>query len=134
MCITIEDIKNMQPLVLAQVGDSVQTLFVREYIAKNFKVKANKMNKMVASVCNAGAQFDTFKSLESELNEQELAVAMRARNTHIHSKSKNYSYEKYIYATALEALIGYLHLAKIHDRLEWVLNTAIKNMEEKTQN
>lgn len=134
MCMTEDDVKNMQPLVLAQVGDSVQTLFVREYIAKNFKVKVNKMNKMVSAVCNAGAQFDTFKSLEASLTQKELEVAMRARNTHIHSKSKNYSYEKYIYATALEAVIGYLYLSKESDRLEFILKASLNNIEEKTQN
>ena len=56
-----EEVKFMQPLVLAMIGDSVQTLFVRCFIAKNFGVKVNKMNKLVSSVVSAGAQFLTFK-------------------------------------------------------------------------
>ena len=47
----------MQPLVLAMIGDSVQTLFVREHIAKTYGFKVNKMNKMVSSVVSAGSQF-----------------------------------------------------------------------------
>ena len=34
--ISKETAKQMQPLVLAMIGDSVQTLFVREYIAKTY--------------------------------------------------------------------------------------------------
>ncbi len=45
---TEAEAKTMQPLVLAMIGDSVQTLYVRTYIAKKFGVKVNKMNKMVS--------------------------------------------------------------------------------------
>ena len=98
-------VKTMQPLVLAMIGDSVQTLFVRTHIASKFGVKVNKMNKMVSSVVKAGAQFKTFKKIEESLTEAEQDIARRARNTHIHSKAKNFSYAEYIYETALEALI-----------------------------
>lgn len=121
--------KTMQPLVLAMIGDSVQTLFVRTYIADKFGVKVNKMNKMVSSVVKAGSQFKTFKKIEAGLTEEEQDVAKRARNTHIHSKAKNFSYAEYIYATALEALIGYLHLTGEKSRLEWILNISLEELE-----
>ena len=57
-----EKVKLMQPLVLAMIGDSVQTLFVRKHIALVYGVKVNKMNKWVSSVVSAGAQFKTFKN------------------------------------------------------------------------
>ena len=122
-------INQMQPLVLAMIGDSVQTLFVRTEIAKRYGVKVNKMNKLVSSVVQAGSQFKTFKKIEESLTEQEADIARRARNTHIHSKAKNFSLTEYIYATALEALIGYLHLTGKSERLEWVLQTAIQELE-----
>ena len=121
--------KTMQPLVLAMIGDSVQTLFVRTYIADRFGVKVNKMNKMVSSVVKAGAQFKTFKKIEESLTEEEQDVARRARNTHIHSKAKNFSYAEYIYATALEALIGYLHLTGEKARLAWILTLSLEELE-----
>lgn len=126
-----EEAKNMQPLVLAMIGDSVHTLFVRAYIAKYFGVKVNKMNKMVASVCSAGAQFLTFKKIEESLRDDEKDIAMRARNSHFHTKSKNFSYGEYIYATALEAVIGYLYLTKQEERLNFVLQSSLKNLENK---
>ena len=125
--ISADEAKLMQPLVLASIGDGVQTLFVREYVAKKFGVKANKMNSMVSSVCKAGSQCITFKKIESELLPEELDIAFRARNTHIHSKSKNFSYAEYIYATALEALIGYLYLTG-SDRLDKVLEKSLEEL------
>ena len=121
--------KTMQPLVLAMIGDSVQTLFVRTYIADKFGVKVNKMNKMVSSVVKAGAQFKTFKKIEESLTEEEQDIARRARNTHIHSKAKNFSYAEYIYATALEALIGYLHLTGEKARLASILTLSLEELE-----
>ena len=121
--------KTMQPLVLAMIGDSVQTLFVRTYIADKFGVKVNKMNKMVSSVVKAGSQFKTFKKIEESLTEEEQDVARRARNTHIHSKAKNFSYAEYIYATALEALIGYLYLTGEKARLNEILTLSLEELE-----
>lgn len=121
-------VKTMQPLVLAMIGDSVQTLFVRAHIAAEFGVKVNKMNKMVSSVVKAGSQFKTFKKIEELLSEDEQDIARRARNTHIHSKAKNFSYAEYIYATALEALIGYLYLTGKKERLDFVLNTSLEEL------
>ncbi len=121
--------KTMQPLVLAMIGDSVQTLFVRTYIAKEYGVKVNKMNKMVSSVVKAGSQFKTFKKIEESLFEDEQDIARRARNTHLHSKAKNFSYAEYIYATALEALIGYLHLTGKTERVNYILNVSLEELE-----
>lgn len=123
-----EKVKLMQPLVLAMIGDSVQMLFVREHIALNYGVKVNKMNKMVSSVVSAGAQFLSFKKIENELTEEESDIARRARNTHIHTKSKNFSFNEYIHATAFEALLGYLHLTKQNERLEYFLNKSLEEL------
>ena len=123
-----KSINQMQPLVLAMIGDSVQTLFVRSHIAAKYGVKVNKMNKMVSSVVKAGSQFKTFKKIEENLAEDEQDIARRARNTHIHSKAKNFSYAEYIYATALEALIGYLYLTGKKEKLDFVLNTSLEEL------
>lgn len=126
--LTEEQAKLMQPLVLAMIGDSVQTLFVRRYIALNLGVKVNKMNRYVSSVVSAGAQFRTFKKIEDELSEEEQSIALRARNAHIHSKAKNFSIQEYKYATALEALIGYLYLTGNEEKLNFVLESSISEL------
>lgn len=124
-----EKVRQMQPLVLAMIGDSVQTLFVRQHVAKTFGVKVNKMNKMVSSVVSAGSQFLTFKKIEGELTEEEADIARRARNTHIHTKAKNFSFNEYIHATALEALFGYLYLIGEEERLELFLQKSLEELK-----
>ena len=121
--------QEMQPLVLAMIGDSVQTLFVRKHVAMVYGVKVNKMNKYVSSVVSAGSQFKTFKKIEETLSQEEQDIARRARNTHIHSKSKNFSITEYIYATALEAVIGYLHLTGQEERLNEILTLSLEEMK-----
>jgi ribonuclease-3 family protein len=122
-------VQEMQPLVLAMIGDSVQTLFVRKHVAMVYGVKVNKMNKYVSSVVSAGSQFKTFKKIEETLSQEEQDIARRARNTHIHSKSKNFSITEYIYATALEAVIGYLHLTGQEERLNQILTLSLEEMK-----
>lgn len=122
-------IQEIQPLVLAMIGDSVHTLFVRQHVALTYGVKVNKMSKYVSSVVSAGAQFRTFKKIEESLTDDEADVARRARNTHIHSKSKNFSITEYIYATALEAVIGYLYLLDETDRLNEILKISLEEMK-----
>lgn len=120
------DIKNMQPLVLAFVGDSVQTLFVREQMAKLGDYKVNELNRMVKQIVNAGMQCKVFKKIEPLLTEDEHDLAYRARNSVKGQGAKNYTAYEYNYATALEALIGYLYLSKQTERLNEILNLSLK--------
>ena len=126
--------KQMQPLTLASVGDAVHTLFVREYVLRTLGVKINAMNKLVSGVVNAGAQFRTMKKLEDSLTEEEQNIASRARNSHLHSKSKNYSIHEYIYATAYEALVGYLYLSGQQERLNEILTASLDELTKIAKN
>ena len=126
---TNEHAKLIQPLTLAMIGDAVQTLFIRTFIAIEYGVKVNKINKMVSSVVSAGSQFKTFKKIEEKLTEEELDIAKRARNTHKNSKAKNFSYNEYIYATALEAVIGFLHLTGQIERLNEILEISLEELK-----
>lgn len=122
--------KLIQPLTLAMIGDAVQTLFIRTHIALEFGVKVNKINKLVSSVVSAGSQFLTFKKIEASLTEEEQDIARRARNTHKNTKAKNFSFGEYIYATALEAVIGYLYLTNQKERLNEILNISLEELKE----
>lgn len=116
----------MQPLVLAFIGDSVHTLFVREQMVKKGDYKVNELNRMVKEKVNAGMQCKIFKKIESMLSEEEHDLAYRARNSVKGQGAKNYSAYEYNYATAFEALIGYLYLTKQNDRLNEILNLSLK--------
>ena len=52
------------------------------------------------------------------LTEEEQAVFRRGRNANVHSIPTHASRAQYQQATALEALLGWLHLSGRHDRVE----------------
>ncbi len=120
------DVKNMQPLVLAFIGDGVHTLFVREKMASLGDYKVNELNRMVKEKVNAGMQCKIFKKIEPMLSDEEHSLAYRARNGVKGQGAKNYSAYEYNYATAFEALIGYLYLTKQEERLKEILSLSLK--------
>ena len=121
-----ENVKLMQPLVLAFVGDAVHTLFVRQHMATSGDYKVNQLNRMVKEKVNAGKQCQVFKAIEPLLSEEEHDIAYRARNSVKGQGAKNYSPIEYNYATAFEALVGYLYLSEQKQRLEFVLEFSLK--------
>lgn len=122
--ISISDAIQLNPLVLAFVGDSVMALYVREKVV-TFGFKVNKLNKLVNEKVNAKAQCDVFLKLEEDLTEEEQSVAQRARNTNMHHMAKNFSVMEYRYATALEAVIGFLYLTGQEKRLNEILERCV---------
>ena len=73
----------------------------------------------------ASAQADILKELEIQLTEEEQDIVRRARNTQNHHLPKNASVQEYMYATALEGLIGYLYLTGQEIRLNEILEKCI---------
>ena len=123
---SVSEVKKMQPLVLAFVGDGVHTLYVREQMVKLGDYKVNDLNRMVKEKVNAGMQCKVFKKIENLLTEEEHDLAYRARNSVKGQGAKNYSAYEYNYATAFEALIGFLYLTKQQERLLEILNLSLK--------
>lgn len=120
-----QKVREMQPLALAFVGDSVHTLFVREHLVKSGDFKVNQLTRMTKEFINAGFQCKVFKEIEQMLTEEEHDISMRARNTAKGQTAKNYSISEYNYATAFEALIGFLYLTGQNERLNLFLNLSI---------
>ena len=111
----------LNPLVLAFVGDAVYSLYVKTQLLELSSGKVNKFNNIAKSYVNAKSQSDKLKALKDILTEEEMYIAKRARNSNIHSFAKNFSVEEYRYATAFEALVGYLFLTNQMQRLKEIL-------------
>lgn len=118
---TPTEVKFLNPLVMAFVGDSVYSLFIKTQKLEIFKSKVDKLTKETAGVVNAHSQQESLFKVMPILTEEEQDIVRRARNASIHTKAKNYSIEEYRHATAFEALIGYLYLTKNTDRLVEIL-------------
>lgn len=120
------DVNQMSPLVWAYVGDSVYEQFIRNYLVTNTKYKPHKLHIEATKFVKASAQAEILQKLEEELTEEEQEIVRRTRNTQNHHVAKNASVQDYMYATAFEGLIGYLHLTKQKDRLEEILDMSLK--------
>lgn len=116
----------VSPTVLAFLGDSVHTLFVREYVLKSYDYTLRNFNKMCSKFCSAVWQAKVLDNLKPMLNEQEEDLVRRARNAKTNNVAKNASVEEYKKATSLEALIGWLYLKNEKERLNEILNFSVK--------
>ncbi len=113
---------NLNPIVLAFVGDSVYSLFVREKLTFISDSKTGELNKLATEQVNATAQSEFVKEIMPLLNEDELSVFKRARNAKKPTKAKHASVSQYNVATGFEAVLGYLYLIGDNDRLNFLLN------------
>ena len=66
---------------------------------------------------SAKAQAAAADKLISSLDEEEIAVYKRGRNTHVNSIPKSSTHGEYHAATGVEALFGYLYLSGRIERL-----------------
>ena len=113
----IEEVNQMSPLTWAYVGDCVYELYIRTKLVDTTKLKPHELHIKSVKYVKAKAQAETLKKLETILTEEEKEIVRRGRNTQTHHIAKNASMHDYKYATAFEALIGYLYLTKQDDRL-----------------
>ena len=116
----------MNSLVLAFLGDSVHTLFIREHFI-NQSVTAGSLHRLCSSYCKASAQSEALKKLEPILTEEEKDVVRKARNAKTHDAPKNSSLVEYKRATSFEALVGYLYLTD-KARLAEILNKTLEDL------
>ena len=120
------DVNQMSPLVWAYIGDSVYEQFIRNYLVTNTKFKPHKLHIEATKFVKASAQANILQKLENIITEEEKEIVRRTRNTENHHVAKNASVQDYMYATAFEGLIGYLHLTKQFERLNEILELSLQ--------
>ena len=79
---------------------------------------------------NAQASFIHYFLDNKILNEEEISIFKRGRNSHIKSNRKNINIQDYLDATGFEALFGYLYLSNNIKRLEELINIIIEYRKE----
>lgn len=122
----IEKLSEVNTTALAYMGDAVYEQAVREYIIGKGSYHVNNMHRLATDFVKASAQAVIIKRMFDELTESEQRLVKRARNRKFHTKAKNADPVTYKWATAFEALVGYLYLAEENERLQWVLSRAIE--------
>ena len=102
------DPRELSPLALAFVGDSVLELLVRQRLVEHHRLSAGKLNAEKVKYVSAKAQFREEQLLEPLFTEDELAVFKRGRNASKASVAKHASPEEYRASTGFECLLGWL--------------------------
>lgn len=115
--LTEKEAQSVNGLVLAYVGDAVQSLYVRHQLATVGSFKAGDLHKMVSSRVNAHEQANMAENLFESLTLDEQAIYLRGRNSKSHHKAKNQSGSDYRKATGFEAVLGYLYLIGNTERI-----------------
>lgn len=116
------DARNLNPQVLAFVGDGVYSLYIRHKLVVGGNSRGKDLHNEVTSFVKASGQSELIARLLPMLNEDEVAVFKRARNHKTLSQAKNQKITDYRRATGLEAVLGYLYLSGKMDRLNELLN------------
>lgn len=120
-----QEVKLMNPLVWAYVGDCIYELYIRTFLVNTTKMKVHELHVKASTYVKASSQAKILKNIENELTEEEKDIVRRARNTQNHHLPKNANPADYMYATAFEGLIGYLYLTKNFKRLKEILQKSL---------
>ena len=124
---TKEEVRQLNPLVLAFIGDGVYEVFIRSYIIdRNRNMPVHKLHIKTISYVRAHEQSNFINQLIELLNEEELSIYKRGRNAKSGTIPKNADVREYRNATGFEALIGYLYLIDDKERLEELLNRCVE--------
>lgn len=121
----VAEVNTMSPLTWAYVGDAVFELLIRTHLINKTRLKPHMLHIEAIKYVKADAQVEILRRIEKELSMEEMEIVRRGRNAQNHHVPKNATVEEYSYATAFEALIGYLYLTKQDQRLKEILDMCI---------
>lgn len=127
------NVKLLNPLTLAYMGDAVLDQHVREYIVLKLQSKPNRLHQVSKQYVSAKSQAQTLEYLISNdwFTEEELNVLRRGRNAKSYTKAKNTDVQTYRKSSALEAVIGFLYLDHQQTRLEELLHNIVEIVNER---
>lgn len=128
---SVNGARQLNPLVLAFVGDAIYEVFIRSYLVDNNRdMSVHKLHVKAISYVKARAQSNIIKELESILTEEEFTIFKRGRNSKSGTVPKNADLQEYRAATGFEALLGFLYLTEQNERLNEIL-TKVVEVEQK---
>jgi ribonuclease-3 family protein len=119
--------RQLSPLALAQIGDTVCDLYARVFLNDQFARSPHELHVAASKYVCAAGQAAAYRRMEPHLSEEELALFKRGRNAHSGTMPKNASAADYHTATGLEALVGWLFLcgndARLNELMEYFFST-----------
>lgn len=120
------DIQTVPAQTLAFIGDAVYNVYIRTYLTSISTAKSGILHNMSIKYVSAKGQALTIDKIMEELNDDEISIYKRGRNTNIPSVSKHVDVIEYKKATGFESLIGYLYVTKQTQRLDYIVKKCIE--------
>lgn len=127
------DIREMNPLSLAFMGDGVLELLVRQHLVERSRLLPGKLHAEAVRYVSARSQFLEMKLLEPMLTEEEHAVFRRGKNANKATVAKHASVEEYRTSTGFECLLGWLYLKGRNKRIMELMDVLWREFEPETQ-
>ena len=116
-----EGARNLNPVVLAFVGDAVYSLYVREKLVRGTDFKTGMLQKLASQKVSAHGQSELTEKILPVLTEEEADIFRRGRNAKKTTRSKHASVGEYNRSTGFEAVLGYLYLTGQYQRIDFLL-------------
>jgi ribonuclease-3 family protein len=120
----------LNPLLLAYLGDAVYEIFVRYHLVAKGVIRPRDLQREATRYVSAVAQARAGRQIESDLTEEEMNILKRGRNAKSGSIPKNTKISEYRYSTGLEALIGYLYVSGNEQRLHEIMVKLLTQVEK----
>ena len=121
------DVKALNPLVLAYIGDAYFHLFVRGRLLAYEQAKVQALDQFSSQIVSAVWQAKAWHRIKDMLTEEEQAVYRRARNAKSHAP-RSASMSEYHTSTGFEALLGTLYLQEETERLCEIAEAAFQSI------
>ena len=118
---------------LAYMGDAIYEVYIRERAMESGAVYVKELHKVSIKYANAMNQAKAMKKMFETLTEEEQRLVKRARNRKVATKAKNADIISYKWATALEALIGYMYLSGDEKRMDEIIKQAMEVIDEQSR-
>lgn len=125
------DVKQLNALALAYMGDAVYEQAVREHLLRSGRVKPNVLHREATRYVSAKSQATVIQGMVRSgfLTEEEEAVMRRGRNAKSGSVPKNTDVVTYNHSSGFEAVLGFLYLLRKTERIEEFIGESIRLIE-----
>ena len=123
------DLRLLNPMTLAFVGDGVYELLVRERLVRYHRLAPGRLHAAAVKYVSAVGQFRAAALLEEKLTEAEKDQLRRGKNASKATVAKHATPEEYRCSTGFEALLGWLYLQGQTDRIRQLFDFIWENFD-----
>ena len=126
----LPDAKELNPLQMAYIGDTLHDLFVRSLLLVH-PASVGTMHRQAVRMVSAEAQSAMLEAIAPDLTPEEADAVRRGRNAQAkHAAPRHADPADYAHATGLEALWGYLYVTGQPQRLQELMKMALSRTED----